>query len=109
MTVADAQGLSYYADKTICRLLRLDAALLGCARAELIANRLIAYQCPLYQVLALDPPSKSPSATTPARTQSHPDRPQPTGPQSIAEILRQLAKPLDTAQDKPFDTAQDKP
>ena len=45
-TVADAQGLSYYADKTLCRLLRLDAGLLGSAPAELIANRLIAYQRP---------------------------------------------------------------
>ena len=41
VTVADGQGLSYYADATICRLLPLDAAALGRARQELIANQLI--------------------------------------------------------------------
>jgi len=97
VTVADGQGLSYYADKTICRLLRLDPAMLGCARAELIANRLIAYQCPLYQVLALGPPSRS-TPSGPARSRS--DAPQPTGPQSLAEILRQLEKPPDPAHDR---------
>ena len=97
VTVADGQGLSYYADKTICRLLRLDAAVLGFARAELIANRLIAYQCPLYQVLALGPPSRS---APPGRTRSGSDDRQPTGPQSFAEILRQLEKPPAPAPDR---------
>ena len=56
-TVADAEGLSYYSDAAICRLLPLDAAALARARQELIAAQLIAYQTPLYQVLALDPPN----------------------------------------------------
>ena len=56
LTVADAEGLSYYSDAAISRILPLDGpALLG-ARQELIAAQLIAYQKPLYQVLALDPP-----------------------------------------------------
>jgi len=55
LTVADGQGLSYYGDATICRLLPLDEPALGRARRELIDNRLIAWQRPLYQVLALGP------------------------------------------------------
>lgn len=56
VTVADGQGLSYYSDQTISRLLPLDGTALAGARQELIAARLIAYQRPLYQVLALDSP-----------------------------------------------------
>ena len=58
VTVADGQGLSYYADATICRLLplrqaragqtpdepALDEQTLARARRELIDNRLIAWQ-----------------------------------------------------------------
>jgi hypothetical protein len=52
--VADAEGLSYYSDGSISRLLPLDADAVLRARQELIAAKLIAYQKPLYQVLALD-------------------------------------------------------
>jgi hypothetical protein len=51
--VADAQGLSYYSDGTLCRLLRLEAPQLALARQQLIAADLLAYEKPLYQVLAL--------------------------------------------------------
>lgn len=57
VTVADGQGLSYYSDESVCRLLPLDIPALVRVRRELIAARLIAYQKPLYQVLALDPPA----------------------------------------------------
>ena len=60
VTVADAEGLSYYSDNAISRLLPLDAAALPLARQELIAAHLIAYQRPLYQVLALDAPAGVP-------------------------------------------------
>jgi len=53
LTVADAQGLSYYSDTALSRLLPLDELALSHARLELIAVKLIAYQKPLYQVLAL--------------------------------------------------------
>jgi len=56
VTVADAQGLSYYGDATICRLLSLAPEPLERARRDLMAVGLIAYRRPLYQVLALDPP-----------------------------------------------------
>lgn len=55
VTVADAQGLSYYADETVARLLPLSASVLARARRELADVGLIAYQRPLYQVLSLDP------------------------------------------------------
>jgi len=56
VTVSDGQGLSYYSDAGIARLLPLDLCGLARARQELIAARLIAYQKPLYQVLSLDEP-----------------------------------------------------
>jgi hypothetical protein len=56
LTVADAQGLSYYADTSITTLLHLDVDQLQRARRELLDAALIAYQAPLYQILALDPP-----------------------------------------------------
>jgi len=106
VTVADGQGLSYYADATICRLLPLDAAALGRARQELIANQLIAYQRPLYQVLALGPsqappPQSSPRPQSSSRSQSSSSgssRPrttdtQPAGPESFAQVLQQLMEP----------------
>ena len=57
VTVADAQGLSYYGDATVCRLLSMTSAQLERVRAALIGAGLIAYERPLYQVLALDPPA----------------------------------------------------
>jgi hypothetical protein len=57
VTVADGQGLSYYSDQTISRLLPLDGPALARARQELTAAGLIAYQRPLCQVLGLDAPA----------------------------------------------------
>jgi hypothetical protein len=57
VTVADAQGLSYYGDATISRLLSVSPQQLEQARRDLIGVGLIAYQPPLYQVLSLDTPS----------------------------------------------------
>lgn len=68
ITVADAQGLSYYADASVSRQLTLPPERLSRARQVLIDTDLIAYTPPLYQVLTLDqvhltpptPPSASP-------------------------------------------------
>lgn len=57
VTVADAQGLSYYGDAKLAKSLSMPAARFEKARADLIRLNLIAYAAPLYQVLALDPPS----------------------------------------------------
>ena len=80
VTVADGHGLSYYSDQTISRLLPLDVAALASARQELIAAGLIAYQRPLYQVLALDAP-------TPGSPRSGVGR-----PLSLGDILRGMER-----------------
>ena len=55
VTVADAEGLSYYADGTAAGLLSMDERRLRMVRRELVDAGLIAYQKPIYQVLSLDP------------------------------------------------------
>ena len=55
VTVADADGLSWYSEAALCRQLSCDAAQLQSARAELQQAALIAYRKPLYQVLDLAP------------------------------------------------------
>jgi len=58
VTVADAQGLSYYADRSLGQRLSLSPATLSQARETLIRQGLLAYQRPLYQVLALGTPDR---------------------------------------------------
>ena len=54
VTAADAQGLSYYSDRTAARLLSLQEHELAEARGALLGAGLIAYEAPLYQVLSLE-------------------------------------------------------
>ena len=54
VTVGDAEGLSYYADKSIMKRLSMDQNTLDSARVNLIRTGLVAWQKPLYQVLSLD-------------------------------------------------------
>jgi hypothetical protein len=77
LAVADAQGLSYYADAAICKFLPLDELALSRARQELLSADLIAYQKPLYQVLALD------ELAAPRHSQ----------PTSLAEIFEHMKEP----------------
>jgi hypothetical protein len=63
VTVADAQGLSYYFDQTLSKRLHMQGNTLQRAREELIEIGLVAYQKPLYQVLSLDSPSNDHKAT----------------------------------------------
>jgi hypothetical protein len=62
VTVSDAQGLSYYSEATLSGLLKLEPPALARARQQLIAADLLAYEKPLYQVLAL-PPASTPTLT----------------------------------------------
>lgn len=55
VTVADADGLSWYSEEALCRQLSCEAAQLHRDRAELQQAALIAYRKPLYQVLDLAP------------------------------------------------------
>jgi hypothetical protein len=80
ITVGDAEGLSYYADATVARLLSVSEAGVRQARRELLAAGLIAYQQPLYQVLSLEPGgAPAPAAARANRCAS------------LAEILRAAA------------------
>lgn len=74
LTVADADGLSFYSDTSIAGLLHMDGVTLSRVRRELLAAELITYQAPLYQILSLDPPRQ--------------DCPQPV---SLGTILSQLS------------------
>jgi len=104
ITVCDGQGLSYWSDASIARLLRLDPVALARARRELIDARLIAYERPLYQVLALDDPDSDPAGTAafphsprpaPASRAAAPERPDESGRQirpllSFGEVLHRI-------------------
>ena len=65
VTVADAQGLSYYAERTLSERLSMSVTELHQARQALITHNLLAYRHPLYQVLALGTP---PHQTCPEAT-----------------------------------------
>jgi hypothetical protein len=71
VSVADADGLSYYSDASLMRRLKMDALQLSGSRRQLLQSGLIAYEKPLYQVLNLEPVQEVRS-----------------GPTSVAEILR---------------------
>jgi hypothetical protein len=68
--VADAQGLSYYGEVSLARMLSMPAPRLVQARAELMRLDLIAYEAPIYQVLGLDapPPARVPGVNSVDRT-----------------------------------------
>ena len=83
VTVADARGLSYYADASIGRVLSLSPEALATAREALIRARLLAYEAPLYQVLALD---RLPEPPAPAKVHSR----RGAGElKAVREVLRQ--------------------
>ena len=87
VTVADAQGLSFYADLSLCRRLSMDPRGLHRAREVLIACDLVAYDPPLYQVLALD---EAPLGPTPgSRRMTAADK-----PMAIKDIFKHLAETL---------------
>jgi hypothetical protein len=78
VSVSDAQGLSFYADPTVGKLLELDARELTQARRALTDAGLILYEHPLYQVLPL------PARSTPRHRPSPPQPPPPRGEESLS-------------------------
>ena len=84
VTVADAQGLSYYSEAALSRHLHLEVPELTALRRQLVQADLIAYQKPLYQVLSLPEtlPSGRASVTHP---HGHPVT-------SVGEILRRALR-----------------
>jgi hypothetical protein len=89
VTVADAQGLSYWGDARVVRLLHTQAARLARAREDLLHAGLIAYERPLYQVLALDVPLP-PSSAPPPLSSPAPDAAAPAAA-ATAAVDRQQA------------------
>jgi hypothetical protein len=79
VTVADAQGLSYYSDPAIGRYLKMEAVALSAARQQLVQADLIAYRQPLYQVLALPEDPKASAGLKASRTGQA---------QTVGEVLR---------------------
>jgi hypothetical protein len=82
VTVADAQGLSYYSDRSLSQRLSMDENSLAAARQDLIRIELVAYKHPLYQVLALQDGCQAPSTTTGSSVQFH----------SLGQIFKQLSR-----------------
>jgi hypothetical protein len=80
VTVADAEGLSYYSDRAIGRHLHLDPDPLAAARQQLVAADLLAFAKPLYQVLSLPEDGRGAVSTNAA--------PRSGQVQSVAEVLR---------------------
>lgn len=82
VTVADAQGLSYYSEATLSRLLRMDPLQLADCRRQLVEADLVVYQKPLYQVLALPPAQGVTPQTGPRSGQTL----------SVGDILRRVCE-----------------
>jgi hypothetical protein len=82
VTVADAEGLSYYSDDTLQRLLNMEPAQLLSARHQLCQAGMLVYDKPLYQVLSLELPLEASGVREPAARsgQSMP----------VADILRRI-------------------
>lgn len=91
VTVGDAQGLSYYGEAALCRHLQFTAEQLHRARERLIHADLIAFQAPIYQVLALPAPTPAPAASAAA--------PPPLERAVARQHLRQLLKQLGSRHD----------
>jgi len=91
LTVADAQGLSYYGSASLMQRLQLSTEELAAARQQLIDLDLLAYEAPLYQVLAIAGTTATPrTASTPTATASPPAAREAGGPVSLAQLLGQL-------------------
>lgn len=78
-TVSDSQGLSYYSDASATRLLGMEALQLSGARHQLVTAGLLAYQKPLYQLLALPSAQAVGSGVRSGQVRS------------VGELLRQIA------------------
>lgn len=92
LTVADGQGLSYYSDVGIGKLLPLDAPTLARARQELIRTRLIAYEKPLYQVLSLDKPDPATARSVVTSGPHQGTDPRLGAPQTLGQIIREMGR-----------------
>lgn len=66
VTVSDIEGLSYYSDASLERMLNMEPPQFLSARVQLCQNGLIVYAKPLYQVLSLELPLEGTGVSEPA-------------------------------------------
>jgi hypothetical protein len=83
ITVADAEGLSYYSDASLERMLNLDHPQLLHARRQLVQAGLLVHEQPLYQVLSLELPVEASGLREALAARSGQAQP-------VAAILRQI-------------------
>lgn len=87
--VSDAQGLSFYADPTVGKILKLDPEKLTQARAWLCKAELILYRYPLYQVLEFPKEMKIPTLPSPSSIQPR-QPPRDNDPPSISKLINEI-------------------
>lgn len=92
VTVADAQGISYYSDTSILKRLSMIPTQFIQARNDLMRIGLIAYRKPLYQVLAIGEPSTLDDTSLPKNPpQASSDEVQHSShPQTLNHILKPI-------------------
>ena len=91
VTVADAQGLSYYGSSSLMQRLHLSTEEFGAARRQLIELELVAYEAPLYQVLAIAGTPAAPRTAPTSPTSAPAPTARDTGsPLSLSQLLGQL-------------------
>ena len=83
VTVADAQGLSFYAERSLCQRVSMTPAVFCQARQGLIEGAWVASQRPLSQVLALDRDAMRPAAERPTL----PDNDEPVDLKAVFEQI----------------------
>jgi hypothetical protein len=99
VTVSDAQGLSYYSESSLMRRLSMDRTTLVQARTNLEGIGLIAYQKPLYQVLALDGTLAPVAKTAVPQPSYRPPRKRKSSPSSLQPLNRIFKEILENPHD----------
>jgi len=82
LTVADAEGLSYYSDTTLERMLNMEHGRLLNSRHQLCQAGLLAYDKPLYQILSLELALDAHGVAEPVVRSGQPS--------ALADILRRM-------------------
>jgi hypothetical protein len=82
VTVADAEGLSYYSDSTLERMLNMEHGRFLNARQQLCQAGLLAYDQPLYQILSLELALDAQGVAEPLVRSGQPS--------ALADILRRM-------------------
>jgi hypothetical protein len=83
VTVADAEGLSYYSDGVLERMLNMEHGQLLDARRQLCQAGMLVYDKPFYQVLSLQLPLDGAGVAEPVAARSAQPRP-------VLDILRRI-------------------